>query len=72
SNLKWNESNFSLSHVAIPISPDNSIYGRDSILGGLNLKGENNSLYLSPNLLYRLRYNEFFQYIENDIKMVLK
>ena len=72
SSLKWDPSNFSLSHVAIPISYNNKIYGKDSILGGLNLKGENNSLYLSPNLLYRLRYNEFFQYIENDINIILK
>ncbi|MGL5428087.1 MAG: alpha/beta hydrolase [Cetobacterium sp.] len=71
-NLKWNESNFSLSHVSIPISPNNSIYGQNSILGDLRLKGENNSLYLSPNLLYRIRYNEFFEYIENDIKEELK
>ncbi|MGL5583121.1 MAG: hypothetical protein ACRDCE_19495, partial [Cetobacterium sp.] len=67
-----NESNFSLSHVSIPISPNNSIYGQNSILGDLRLKGENNSLYLSPNLLYRIRYNEFFEYIEEDIKNTLK
>ncbi|MGL4653787.1 alpha/beta hydrolase [Cetobacterium sp.] len=71
-NLKWNESNFSLSHVSIPISPNNLIYGQKSILGDLRLKGENNSLYLSPNLLYRIRYNEFFEYIENDIKKELE
>lgn len=70
--LKWNESNFSLSHVSIPISPENLIYGKHSILGDLKLKGENNALYLSPNLLYRIRYNEFFEYIEEDIKNTLK
>ncbi|WP_432205267.1 alpha/beta hydrolase (plasmid) [Cetobacterium somerae] len=67
-NLKWDEWNFSLSHVALPISPENELYGKSSMLGSLNLKGENNSLYLSPNLIYRLRYNEFFEYIKSDIE----
>lgn len=66
-NLKWNPFVFSLSHVALPISIDNYFYGDHSILGSLEVKGENNTLSMSSNLLYRLRYNPFLYFIEEDI-----
>lgn len=66
-NLKWNPFVFSLSHVALPISIDNYFYGEKSILGSLEVKGENNTLSMSSNLLYRLRYNPFFSFIKEDI-----
>lgn len=66
-DLAWYPFVFSLSHVALPISPKNTIYGSNSILGRLEVKGENDSLAMSANLLYRLRYNPFFEFIKHDI-----
>jgi hypothetical protein len=70
--LRWPSGVFSLSHVAIPFSPDDLIYGRISRsspesgmnLGSLEPRGERGVLRVSLNHFMRLRYNPFFPYIE--------
>ncbi|MGD8662828.1 MAG: alpha/beta fold hydrolase, partial [Desulfobacterales bacterium] len=42
--LEWPENVFALSHVCIPISPDDQFYGRNLKLGVFNAKGEKNVL----------------------------
>lgn len=64
--LEWPENVFALSHVCIPISPDDLFYGRDSMLGGINAKGEKNVLLIADDLA-RLRYNPFFQLIKDRL-----
>jgi esterase/lipase len=66
--LKWSESSFSLAHISLPISSDNMLYGKGTAMGTLNIKGENGLVYLSPSMMIRLRYNIFFEYIEEDMK----
>ena len=70
--LRWPTGIFSLSHIAIPFSPDDLIYGRISHsspksgmnLGSLEPRGERRVLRVSLNHFMRLRYNPFFPYIE--------
>ena len=66
--LEWPENVFALSHVCIPISPKDAIYGRESDLGGINAKGEKNVLLIEDDLV-RIRYNPFFQLIEERLEV---
>jgi len=65
-DLEWPENVFALSHVCIPISPDDRFYGRDSKLGGINAKGEKGVLLIADDLS-RLRYNPFFELIKERL-----
>jgi len=71
-NLNWPAGVVSLSHVALPFSPDDHLYGQyppdDSstiFLGQMALKGEYNMLKIPVNLLLRLRYNPFYEFLES-------
>ena len=68
--MKWPAGVFSLSHVALPYSPDDPVYGarppKNSAfiyLGNPELLGERGLLAVSPANLMRLRYNPFFDYL---------
>ncbi|NIR53098.1 alpha/beta fold hydrolase [candidate division KSB1 bacterium] len=65
-SLAWPENVFALSHVCIPISPDDRFYGRNSKLGGINAKGEKKVLLIGDDLA-RLRYNPFFELIKKRL-----
>lgn len=67
-DLKWSGLTFSLAHVSLPISPKNPLYGRETLLGGGVIKGEIGTAVVPSNMLTRLRYNEFFDYIEKSIR----
>lgn len=67
-NIEWPASIFALSHVCIPISPDDRFYGRESLLGGISVKGEHNVLLVEDDLT-RLRYNPFFDIIKMRLKV---
>lgn len=66
-NLEWPDNVFALSHVCIPIAPEDSCYGRESKLGTINAKGEHEVLLLG-NDLTRLRYNPFFDLLKMQIE----
>jgi hypothetical protein len=70
-NMVWPPGVISLSHVALPASPDDPLYGQRPpenddflFLGQMALQGENGLLRISPNWMFRLRYNPFFDYLE--------
>jgi hypothetical protein len=72
--LTWPEGLYSLAHVALPFSPEDPLYGRDTKpdcphvqLGEINLRGERNSLFVSPADILRQRWNPFFPYIERRL-----
>ncbi len=72
--VAWPEGVFSLSHVAIPIAPDDPVYGLGSAsepvklpLGTLSIRGESGVLTISPSLLMRMRYNPFYAWTEARI-----
>jgi hypothetical protein len=68
--LAWPPGLFALSHVAVPVAPDDPIYGetaprtrRTVFLGRLELLGEHGILAIPPAALERLRFDPFFPYL---------
>jgi hypothetical protein len=71
---EWPSDVFSLAHVALPFSPDDPVYGGPSAtespgiqLGNLALRGEHGVLRVSGTDMLRLRWNPFFDYVEDRI-----
>lgn len=69
--LAWPPDIFALSHVAVPMAPDDPVYGERRprrataiYLGQIELLGEKGVLAVPPAALLRLRYNPFFSYLE--------
>lgn len=73
--LSWPAQVYSLSHVAIPFSLDDWIYGHEPTermehgiaLGAMHPRGERDLLRVSIAQLMRLRHNPFFEYIERRL-----
>lgn len=68
----WPANVFSLSHLAVPMPPDDPIYGEFQYegdeypwitLGSITVKGERGSLQFADNYFVRLRYNPFHSYL---------
>jgi hypothetical protein len=74
-DLEWPRSVFSLSHVALPFSAEDPIYGtggrrddpRDLRLGAVAARGEKGVLAVPIDQLMRMRYNPFFPFVERRI-----
>jgi hypothetical protein len=69
--LSWPAGVISLSHVALPISPDDPIYGQRPpnseeflYLGQMAIQGERGLLQIPSDWMFRLRYNPFYDYLE--------
>ncbi len=67
----WPEFAFALSHVSIPIAPDDPFYGETSLLGSISVKGEKGVLLIEASELDRIRYNPFFFFIEDRIRRAI-
>ena len=72
--LSWPREVYSLSHVAIPFSPEDPVYGLRSeeegrllTLGSLEPRGERALLQVPVESLMRLRYNPFYSYVEETV-----
>jgi alpha-beta hydrolase superfamily lysophospholipase len=72
----WPRGIYSLSHVAIPMAPDDPVYGtaaaprgayRGLPLGAIQSRGETRLLTVPLSQLLRLRHNPFFDYVERRI-----
>ena len=73
-DLEWPEGLYSLSHVALPISRSDPLYGGDVSgentalhLGNLALRGERDVLRIPASVMLRLRWNPFYPYIERRL-----
>ena len=75
-DLVWPPGVYSLSHVAIPFSPDDPVYGsvenpggayRGLPFGRLQPRGETHYLVAPLSQLMRLRHNPFFAFIEQRL-----
>lgn len=73
-NLKWPADVYSLSHVAMPFSIDDPLYGGDvSVtgpgiqLGTLSLRGERDILQIPASTMLRLRWNPFYNFMEEKL-----
>jgi hypothetical protein len=72
--LAWPSNVLSLSHVALPIPPDDPLYGRRPpdnedvlFLGEMAILGERGMFLLSSDWLLRIRHNPFYEYLESAI-----
>jgi hypothetical protein len=72
--LAWPTDVMSLSHVALPIPPDDPLYGRTRpedgdvlFLGEMALRGERGLLRLPGEWLLRMRYNPFYELLERRV-----
>ncbi len=72
--LSWPPGVVSLSHVALPIAPDDPLYGQRApdnqdfiFLGQMAVQGERGLLQIPADWLIRLRYNPFYDYLENRL-----
>jgi hypothetical protein len=69
-SLAWPKGIYSLSHVALPFSRDDALYGYAAPsgpglhLGKLDPRGEEGVLVISANKMMRLRSNPFLPYVE--------
>jgi alpha-beta hydrolase superfamily lysophospholipase len=73
-NLAWPRGVISLSHVALPFSPEDPLYGqtppgkKDIIfLGQMAVQGERGLLKIPSDFLIRLRYNPFYAFLETRV-----
>jgi alpha-beta hydrolase superfamily lysophospholipase len=68
---QWPATVISLSHVALPIPPDDPLYGQRPpdndqtlFLGDMAIRGERGMFALSSDWLLRMRHNPFYGYLE--------
>ena len=73
-NLAWPRGVISLSHVALPIPPNDPLYGQRQYtannalnLGQFDIQGERGLLKFPTSWLLRLRYNPFYDFLENRV-----
>jgi alpha-beta hydrolase superfamily lysophospholipase len=69
--VSWPPGVISLSHVALPIAPDDPLYGQRApgnedfiFLGQMAIQGERDLLQIPADWMMRLRYNPFYDYLE--------
>ncbi len=72
--MSWPRETVSLSHIAVPIPPEDSIYGtaeataRSGLpLGSLSLRAEPSALLISNSLFVRCRHNPFYKFMEDHV-----
>jgi len=78
--MAWPNKVYSLSHVAIPFPSHDRLYGSMGPIAANNYinigtfapRGERDVLIVPINLLMRLRYNPFFNYIEQRILEIIE
>jgi alpha-beta hydrolase superfamily lysophospholipase len=70
--LSWPPGVVSLSHVALPIAPNDPLYGQRApdnqdfiFLGQMAIQGERGLLQIPTDWMIRLRYNPFYDYLES-------
>jgi len=70
--ISWPVGVISLSHVALPISPLDNLYGQRPpdnedflFLGQMAIQGELGLLKIPTDWMFRLRYNPFYDFLEN-------
>jgi len=71
---EWPAGVYSLSHIALPFSPEDSLYGGPDAtsspgiqLGNLALRGERGVLMVSGTDVLRLHWNPFYDYVEGRV-----
>jgi alpha-beta hydrolase superfamily lysophospholipase len=68
----WPKDFFAMSHVAVPISPLDKVYGNSATLGKMEIHGELDVLFMSSDDFMRIRFNPFFDLMEREVLDFLK
>jgi alpha-beta hydrolase superfamily lysophospholipase len=78
-DLSWPKDIYSLSHVALPFSENDIVYGKAGTtnqsgirLGDLALRGERGVVRIPPGDMLRLRWNPFYSLIEQHVLTFVK
>jgi alpha-beta hydrolase superfamily lysophospholipase len=73
-NQAWPKDVFSLSHISVPISPADPVYGTAEAtvksglpLGSLSMRGEHGALMIPDAMLVRQRHNPFYPFMEDHV-----
>ena len=73
-DLSWPKEIISLSHIAVPIPPEDPVYGTHEAtvntglsLGTVFVRAEPSALLISNSLFVRCRHNPFYSHMENHI-----
>jgi len=76
---QWTKGLYSLSHLALPFSPNDPLYGNENApkspgiqLGHLAIYGETNVLQISSSALLRQRWNPFHAYVKQRVLTFLE
>lgn len=64
---RWPAGVFSLSHLSLPVDPDDPLYGASSELGAAMPRGERGVLAQPLEDMLRLRWNPFFDYLAERV-----
>ena len=67
----WQPNTFAISHISVPISPQNHLYGKESVLSNIQMHGEKGVLIIPSSDISRLRYNPFFDIMTSEINTFL-
>ena len=77
-DMAWPKGIFSLSHVAMPFSPQDPLYGGLEAstspginIGNITLRGEKGALHIPAKDMLRQRWNPFYTLIENRTERVI-
>lgn len=71
--MSWPAGIVSLSHIAVPIPPDDEVYGMNEhnksglSLGTLSMRAEPSALMISNSMFVRCRNNPFYQFMEDRV-----
>ena len=68
----WPRGTVSLSHVAVPVPPSDTVYGQGSAddrlpLGTIQMRAEPNALMVPSSLFARSRHNPFYDFMEHRV-----
>jgi len=64
---KWPNNYYAISHICVPISPNNKLYGEKSFLNKLQIHGERQVLVVTSEDINRIRYNPFFGLMKKEL-----
>lgn len=69
--MKWPSQVYSLSHIALPVAPEDPLFGPDGPIGSASPRGEKGVLTVPEDQFMRLSYNPFFPYLREKVEAII-
>ncbi|RLD40344.1 MAG: hypothetical protein DRI86_15435 [Bacteroidetes bacterium] len=70
--VKWPDNYYAISHICVPIAPNNKLYGKESFLNKLQIHGERQVLLITSEDIDRIRYNPFFELMKKELNKFIE